>query len=113
MNYLRLTRRWFPLRFRTEQSRAERQIAKAWHRATRFQTIHAGRRSYKTEVFGKRKNVLWLWDCYTHPRSWLDPRRFIAAPTRAQVKKIYWQDIKMMVPRPWVRDVSETELMLR
>ena len=61
---------------------------------------------------GKRKPVLWLWDCFRHPRRWANPRWFIAAPTRQQVKDIYWGDIKALVPRKWIASVSETELSI-
>lgn len=105
MSYLQLTQRWTPLKFHPEQSRA-------WFHPARFKTIHAGRRSGKTELFGKRKPVLWLFDCLTAPRPWQDPRRFIAAPTRDQVKDIYWRHIKALTPRKWVESISETELSI-
>lgn len=104
-SFLRLTRRWQPLRFHPVQSQA-------WHHPARFKTIHAGRRSGKTELFGKRKRVLWLWDCLINRRPWQNPRSFIAAPTRDQVKAIYWRDIKALTPSAWLDGKSETELAL-
>ncbi len=55
---------------------------------TRFIVVPAGRRSGKTER-AKRKIVK---ACMMNP----DGLYFIAAPTYAQVKKIYWQDIKKL-----------------
>jgi hypothetical protein len=110
--YLRLTRRWFPLHFQREHSPAEQMITSALKSRRRFKTIHAGRRSYKTEIFGKRRAVLWLWKCKIRPRPWTNPRRFIAAPTRQQVKDIYWADVKALTPPAWIDKISETELSI-
>lgn len=97
--------RWSPLRLHRTQSLA-------WHHPARFKTIHAGRRSGKTELFGKRRPVLWLLDQLKNPPRWDDPRRFIAAPTRQQVKDIYWRDVKALTPREWIAGISETELSI-
>lgn len=103
--YLRLTPRWHKLNSHPEQCRA-------WNSRARFNTIHAGRRGGKTEIFGKRKPVLWLWDCYVNRRIWNDPRRFIAAPTWKQVKDIYWNHVKALVPREWIAKISEENLSI-
>jgi len=63
---------------------------------TRFLVVPAGRRSYKTEI-GKRKLVLKSLLC-TRPDSWF----VAAAPTRDQAKRIFWNDLKEMVPREFV-----------
>jgi hypothetical protein len=47
-----------------------------------------------------------------NPPKWDDPRRFIAAPTRQQVKDIYWRDIKALTPKEWIASTSETELSI-
>lgn len=70
--------------------------------------ICAGRRSGKTEL-GKRRLVTAL----AEPKDWPDPRYFFAAPTYMQAKKIAWDDFKAMVPREWVKSISESELSIR
>jgi len=100
--------RWFPLRPHPE-------VYRCWHHPARFKTIHAGRRSYKSET-RKRKAILWTIDVarqmMTNQIQWNDPRIFIAAPTRQQVKDIYWLDIKALMPPEFVSNVSETELRI-
>lgn len=68
----------------------------------------SGRRSGKTEL-AKRKLVLSLMD----GKPWKDPRYFAAAPTRAQAKRIFWDDLKALVPGEWISKVSEGELCIR
>lgn len=41
-----------------------------------------------------------------------DPHYFCAAPTRDQAKRIYWDDMKSLVPKILIADVSETELTI-
>ncbi len=69
--------------------------------------VPAGRRSGKTEL-AKRRLVLSL----TEGKSWSDPRYFAAAPTREQAKRIFWRDLKAMVPEQWVKNVFEGELCI-
>jgi hypothetical protein len=59
-----------------------------------------------------RRRVIWLWDCRINPRPWSNPRSFIAAPTRDQVKSIYWTSVKALTPRPWIERINETELSI-
>ncbi|MCK5745776.1 MAG: hypothetical protein KAH44_06150, partial [Oricola sp.] len=41
-------------------------------------------------------------------------RRFlVGAPTNKQVKRIYWPDLKALIPRNWVEEKSEGELWIR
>jgi len=91
-----LTARWTPLKYHAIQHAY-------WTSATRFNVVPAGRRSGKTEL-AKRKLVqraLRFCD--------FDEGRFIAAaPTLPQARKIYWSDLKKLVPK-WARvHVSET-----
>lgn len=67
----------------------------------------AGRRSGKTEL-AKRRLVAAL----AQKKRWADPRYFAAAPTRDQAKRIFWKDLKELVPGGWVRRVYETELRI-
>ena len=83
-----LTKRAYPLRYHPEQARL-------WLSQARFNVVPAGRRSGKTEIVGKRKLVLKALQGTKYP----DPRFFAAAPTRDQAKRIFWTDLKAMVPR--------------
>ncbi len=69
--------------------------------------VPAGRRSGKTEL-AKRRLVVSL----PQKKPWSDPRYFAGAPTREQAKRIFWQDLKALVPRRWIRRVYETELCI-
>jgi hypothetical protein len=75
----------------------------------RFNTVPAGRRSGKTEL-AKRKLV----ERAIAAPSFDNPRFFVAAPTRIQAKRIYWQDLKDLIPQ-WMRAraPSETDLVIR
>ncbi|MCP3980831.1 MAG: hypothetical protein GY716_16135 [bacterium] len=64
----------------------------------------AGRRSGKTEVH-KRLGVL-LACRDLRP----DSRTFFCAPTAPQARKIYWEDVKDLVPPQLVRSINETRL---
>lgn len=85
-------------------------VQQAWTQSPkRFHTVHAGRRSGKTEN-GKRKIVK---RAFTANTPWDDPRFFAAAPTRDQAKAIYWSDLKAMIPRSLMaRTPLETELRI-
>lgn len=75
----------------------------------RFNTVHAGRRSGKTERF-KRKLVRRALSATT---TW-EPRLFAAAPTRDQAKRIYWEDLKALVGRDMMlQKPSESDLMIK
>lgn len=58
----------------------------------RFNVVHPGRRSGKSEICGKRRLVARAVYGVKAP----NPRYAICAPTRDQVKKIYWRDLKTM-----------------
>src|SRR5687768_17154450 len=72
----------------------------------RFKVVPAGRRSGKTE---KAKRFV-VREAMRVPGPY-----FIAAPTRDQVKKIYWNDIKLLSLTSIIgRDVvSESELTIK
>jgi hypothetical protein len=68
----------------------------------------AGRRSGKTEL-AKRRLIEHLFR-----KAW-DGKRgkyFAAAPTQAQAKRIFWDDLKLLLPRKWTRSTSETQLRI-
>lgn len=71
----------------------------------RFKTVPAGRRSGKTERFKR----------FMAKTAMKNPGEeyFIAAPTRDQVKKIYWQDMKLLTFQSLQdKPPSETELVI-
>ena len=72
----------------------------------RFRVVPAGRRSGKTE---RATRYLVEVACLNEaglPDAWY----VFAAPTRDQAKKIYWADLKAMVPKIYVKKISESEL---
>jgi hypothetical protein len=80
-----------------------------WHSPHRFSTVPAGRRSGKTEL-AKRKLVERAGLGSLFP----NPRFFAAAPTRDQAKRIFWQDLKTLVPRCLLDGrPAESELTIR
>ncbi len=96
-----LTLRWTPLRYHPTQQAY-------WASPYRFNTVPAGRRSGKTEL-AKRKLVK-----RALAGTAFDPPRFFAgAPTREQAKRIFWDDLKALVPRHLLRArPSEVDLMI-
>lgn len=96
-----LPARWQPLRPHVVQSQL-------WHSTARFRVVPAGRRSGKTEL-AKRRLVL----CGLAGGRYFPARYFAAAPTRDQAKRIYWADLKSLVPRElMLGEPSETELKI-
>jgi len=71
----------------------------------RFKVVPAGRRSGKTE----RAKRFIIKEALRNPGE----AYFVAAPTRDQVKKIYWMDLKKLMPESQkLKPPSETELTL-
>lgn len=72
----------------------------------RFKVVPAGRRSGKTE----RAKRFVVREAFREPGPY-----FVAAPTRDQVKRIYWQDLKRLAFASVLGDksVSESELQIR
>jgi len=105
------TKRWSPLKDHPTQ-------VALWRSRHRFNIVPAGRRSGKTEIVGKRKQVLRFMLCHDkrfpqfHSK-YEDPKYFIGAPTRDQVKRIYWQDVKSLVPVGFLaKPPNESNLVL-
>lgn len=74
----------------------------------RFEVVAAGRRSGKDER-GKRKGIKRACLGSSFP----NPRYAFCAPTLGQAKQIFWNDLKMMIPRKYMsREPSETELSI-
>jgi hypothetical protein len=95
------TPRWVELRPHLEQLRL-------WDDETRFKVVPAGRRSGKTE-FAKRRLVEHLFRKTWHGQP---GRYFAAAPTHDQAKRIFWEDLKALLPRYWIGSISETDLRI-
>jgi len=93
--------RMYTMRYHPEQARL-------WSSTARFNVVPAGRRSGKTEICGKRKLILKALLGSDFP----DPRFFAAAPTRDQAKRIYWKDLKLMTPKEFITNISETMLCI-
>jgi len=95
-------RRLYPLRYHPEQARL-------WKSQSRFNVVPAGRRSGKTEIVGKRKVVHRALRGTKFP----DARFFCGAPTRDQARRIYWKDLKLMVPKHMLLgEPSESRLVI-
>ena len=102
------TPRWTTLRsIQTQQE--------YFHSPHRFNVLPCGRRSGKTEL-AKRKIVLRALSIPGTPgaSTFPDPQYACAAPTRDQAKRIYWDDLKKMIPKKLIRKggISETELKI-
>lgn len=96
-----LPERWTPLRPHLEQSRYA-------HSTARFNVVPAGRRSGKTEIL-KRKVVR----AALRPPRIFPGRYFLGAPTYQQAKRIFWDDLKALVPRQFLAArPSESELFV-
>ena len=97
-----LTKRWTYLRPH------DTQIA-YWRSPHRFNVVPAGRRSGKTERF-KRKLV----QRALKGTAFDTPKFFAGAPTYGQAKKIFWNDLKKLVPRNLrLGRPSESDLIIR
>ena len=79
-----------------------------WNSPVRFPVVAAGRRSGKT-VRGKQKGSLLA----SGPQSFPDERYIFCAPTRDQAKRIFWDDLKQLIP-PWAKSRTyEGDLLIR
>lgn len=93
--------RWYKLKDHPVQLN----LVTAVSRGVRFPVVPAGRRSGKTERF---KRFL-VKEAFSNPNE----KYFIGAPTRDQVKKIYWADIKLLsFSHLASRQASESELIV-
>ena len=105
---LLLTDRWFPIPEMAlkhpEQVRLKEDLKK-YSNQYHVNVIAAGRRSFKTERFLKRNYVLQT----IHNDK---VRNGLGAPTRAQAKQIFWEDLKALSPTFLVRDINETEMWI-
>ena len=100
-----LTPRWTKLRYHATQQ-------DYWACEARYCVVPAGRRSGKSEL-AKRKLVLRAMTAHEWCQ-YPDPRFFAAAPTVSQVKRIWWDDLKALIPSYFVYGrVNESALEIR
>lgn len=92
--------RWETLRYHETQ-------ASYWQSPSRFNLVHSGRRSGKTEL-AKRKIVIAALRGTKYPA----PRFFCAAPTHDQAKAIFWHDLKLLIPGNFIYSIHETERLI-
>lgn len=79
-----------------------------WKSRHRFNTVPAGRRSYKTEIAKRRL----IYRAMTAATDW-NPNFFAGAPTRDQAKRIFWEDLKALSPKELMAErPSESELTI-
>ncbi len=97
---IQLPARWTPLRYHRQQQAI-------WRSKSRFITAFCGRRSGKTEVVGKRKALKRVFRNRVSDGWYL-----FAGPTRDQAKRVFWRDLKQMIPPEFVRAVRETDLAI-
>lgn len=95
-----LTDRWSELRAHGEQSRL-------WRSSARYRVVPAGRRSGKTEL-AKRYLVKRALEFHSFSDGWF----VCSCPTHSQAKRIYWRDLKKLVPRRFIDRISESELTI-
>ncbi len=91
---------WSPLRYHPEQARL-------WTSQARFKVVPAGRRSGKTEI-AKRRIITDALSYNKNRDGWF----VCAAPTHSQAKRIYWRDLKKMVPKQFITKIREGELQV-
>lgn len=100
------TKRWYPLRPHAGQTAY-------LDDTTRFNVVPAGRRSGKTEIAKRRIVMRALERAIRGHETFINAHFFAAAPTRDQAKRIYWQDLKALVPTRYLADKpSETQLII-
>jgi hypothetical protein len=93
----KLPERWTPLRPHPVQQAFFKSEA-------RFNVSPAGRRSGKTEVAKRRMTRRSVGE--------FNKNLFCTAPTHAQAKRIFWDDMKALVPDEFKVSVHETELKI-
>lgn len=107
-----MTNRWFPLPDNAVTHSIQNKLLRDFlgneykGGESRYHVVAAGRRSYKTE---RMKRAFVLMACVN-----FDERYFLAAPTRAQAKLIFWQDIVDLSPSMLVLgEPNKTDLIVR
>lgn len=87
-----LTDRWFPIPKKALEHPVQTRIK---YSPRQYKVIAAGRRSFKTERFLKRRCIIKS----AFDSDFRDSLFMLGAPTRAQAKLIFWEDIKKLTPK--------------
>jgi len=100
------TPRWFTIPQKAKEHPEQIKLVKDLYSNQFYHfTIVAGRRSFKTERFGKRNLVLKAFEMS-------NGKFFAGAPVRKQAKEIFWKDIKQLIHPAFIKKISETELKI-
>lgn len=101
-----LTPRWFTIPEHVRKHSIQKGLeSDLMNRKYYHYTICAGRRSFKTERFGKRYLVN---QAITNTNG----KFFAGAPVRKQAKEIFWKDLKALSPSYLVKSINETDLKI-
>ncbi len=101
-----LTPRWFQIPDHVRKHPVQMQLLDDFKNKRFLEYyIAAGRRSYKTERFGKRLIVTEALNNDNHIY-------YAGAPTRGQAKEILWKDIKALCPKHLVERINESTLKI-
>lgn len=101
-----LTKRWFEIPERAKNHIVQKQLTEdILNERFYHYTIVAGRRSFKTERFGKRNLVY-------QAINKANGVYYAGAPVRKQAKEIFWKDLKELIPNWLIEKISETELKI-
>lgn len=98
---MQLTPRWYKLREHEGQHGL-------WTCKSRFVLVPCGRRSGKSEI-AKRKLVL---EAINPDSGYADANYFAAAPTHAQAQRIYWKDLKALIPKELITNIAESRMVI-
>lgn len=101
-----LTSRWFEIPERALQHPVQRKLIEDLRNKKYYHiTIVAGRRSFKTERFGKRYLIQQAMENS-------NKRYYAGAPVRKQAQEIFWKDLKELTPKFYVDKISESHLKI-
>lgn len=101
-----LTQRWFEIPAHVRKHPVQMQLLDDFLNKRFLEYfIAAGRRSYKTERFGKRLIISEALNNDNHIY-------YAGAPTRGQAKAILWKDLKLLSPKHLIERINETELKI-
>lgn len=101
-----LTPRWFDIPIKAKEHIIQKKLTQDLINEKYYHyTVVAGRRSFKTERFGKRMLVLKALQKQ-------NGKFFAGAPVRKQAKEIFWKDIKLLIPKYMIEKISESDLKI-
>src|SRR5262245_24629850 len=104
----KLTERWFKINKKARNHPVQKKLEIDFlEQRYRNFIIAAGRRSFKTERFAKRLLINLCLDDDNAGKLY-----FAVAPTRQQSKEIFWEDIKKLTPRKYIKKTREVDLRI-